>query len=58
MLNTNNDNSDRFNIGKCHLVIMSPPVGLGNILFLPCPSICLSQNRVRSVTQKPFKIFS
>ena len=21
MLNTNNDNSDRFNIGKCHLVM-------------------------------------
>ena len=32
--------------------IMSPPVGLGDILFLPWssvrPSVCLSQNRVRS----------
>ena len=36
---------------------------LGDILFLPRLSVChkivsLSQNRVRSVTQKPFEIFS
>ena len=39
-----------------------PPLGLGDILFSPGssvrPSVCLSQNCVRSVTQKPFEIFS
>ena len=42
--------------------IMSPPVGFGDILFMPWSSVrlsvCLSQNRVRSVTPKPFEIFS
>ena len=37
---------------------MSPPVELGDILFLPWSSVYLSQNRVRSVTPKPFEIFS
>ena len=44
-------------------IFMSPPVGLGDILFLPWSSVrlsvrLLSQNRVRSVTQKPFEVFS
>ena len=38
--------------------IMSPPVGLGDILFLPWSSVRLLQNRVRSVTPKLFEIFS
>ena len=39
-----------------------PHLGLGDVLFLPGssvhPSVCLSQNRIRSVTWKPFKISS
>ena len=47
-------------------VIMSPPLGLGDIMFLPWSSVrpsvrlsvCLLQNCVCSVAQKPFEIFS
>ena len=40
---------------KLPFVIMSPPLGSGDILFFPGhPSVCLSvTNRVRSVTWKP-----
>ena len=44
----------------CHLHYVSPcRVGRHIVFALSvCPSVCLSQNRVRSVTQKPFEIFS
>ena len=48
-----------------HMLIMSPPFRVGrHIVFarVVClsihPSVCPSQNRVRSVTWKPFEIFS
>ena len=43
------------------LVMSPPPFGVRrHIVFaqVVCPSVCPSQNHVRSVTQKPFEIFS
>ena len=41
-------------------IVMSPRRVGRHIVFalVVCPSVCLSQNRVCSVTQKPFEIFS